>query len=167
MNKAVLISIHPKWCDLIANGRKTIEVRKTRPKLDTPFKCYIYCTQKKGFVSVLKNNERADGKVIGEFVCDEIYEWKWEPDACENAYDGDMAYNILTVVGEQTGLEYDELEEYGAGKTLYGWHISDLKIYDKQRELGEFECLQKTRFGYAPYKITRPPQSFCYVEELK
>ena len=44
MSKAVLISIRPKWVERIANGEKTIEVRKTRPKLETPFKCYIYCT---------------------------------------------------------------------------------------------------------------------------
>ena len=45
MSKAVMISIRPKWCEKIASGEKTIEVRKTRPKLETPFKCYIYCTQ--------------------------------------------------------------------------------------------------------------------------
>ena len=44
MKKAVIISIRPKWCQMIASGEKTIEVRKNRPKLDTPFKCYIYCT---------------------------------------------------------------------------------------------------------------------------
>lgn len=44
MSKAVLISIRPKWVEKIVSGEKTIEVRKTRPKLDTPFKCYIYCT---------------------------------------------------------------------------------------------------------------------------
>ena len=44
MSKAVMLSIRPKWVEKIANGEKTIEVRKTRPKLDTPFKCYIYCT---------------------------------------------------------------------------------------------------------------------------
>ena len=43
--KAVLISIQPKWVEKIANGEKTIEVRKTRPNLQTPFKCYIYCTK--------------------------------------------------------------------------------------------------------------------------
>lgn len=43
--KSVLISIQPKWCELIASGKKTIEVRKTKPKLETPFKVYIYCTK--------------------------------------------------------------------------------------------------------------------------
>lgn len=45
MSKAVLISIRPEWCEKIINGKKTVEVRKTRPKMDTPFKCYIYCTK--------------------------------------------------------------------------------------------------------------------------
>ena len=43
--KSVLISIQPKWVEKIASGEKTIEVRKTAPKLQTPFKCYIYCTK--------------------------------------------------------------------------------------------------------------------------
>ena len=42
MSKAVMLSIHPKWCEKIASGEKTIEVRKTRPKLETPFTAYIY-----------------------------------------------------------------------------------------------------------------------------
>ena len=58
MSKAVLISSLQKWCSKIANGEKTIEVRKTRPKMNPPFKCYIY--------------ECGNGKVIGEFLCDEI-----------------------------------------------------------------------------------------------
>ena len=45
--QSVLISIRPQYCELIASGKKTIEVRKTRPKLETPFKCYIYCTKDK------------------------------------------------------------------------------------------------------------------------
>ena len=45
MNRAVLISIKPEWCSLIATGNKTVEIRKSIPKLDTPFKCYIYCAK--------------------------------------------------------------------------------------------------------------------------
>ena len=44
-NKAVLLSIRPKWCCKIANGEKTAEVRRSRPKIDTPFTCYIYCSK--------------------------------------------------------------------------------------------------------------------------
>ena len=93
--KSVLISIRPWWCLLIAQGKKTIEVRKTIPKLKPPFKVYIYCTNTKPFLvwgDVFRGNweteftnvsgysrERAEkiwdlfnGKVMGEFVCDEI-----------------------------------------------------------------------------------------------
>ena len=44
-NKAVLLSVQPKWCELIATGKKTIEIRKTKPKIKVPFKAYIYCTK--------------------------------------------------------------------------------------------------------------------------
>ena len=74
--KSVLISIQPKWCELIASGKKTVEVRKTRPNLGTPFKCYIYET--KGKVERAGGEENGyhyqEGRsaVIGEFVCDKI-----------------------------------------------------------------------------------------------
>mgnify|MGYP000964529545 CR=1 FL=1 len=86
MSKAVMLSIRPKWAEKIANGEKTIEVRKTRPKLDTPFKCYIYCTLQGcneffrvdlgGDVAKWNRGKWADrkGKIIGEFTCDRIYE---------------------------------------------------------------------------------------------
>ena len=45
MSKAVLLSIRPNWCKKIANLRKTVEIRKTAPNLEVPFKCYIYCTK--------------------------------------------------------------------------------------------------------------------------
>ena len=79
MSKAVLISIRPKWCEKIANGKKTIEVRKTKPKLETPFKCYIYCTLPKypheDFIATDYPRPQfyGGGKVIGEFTCDRIY----------------------------------------------------------------------------------------------
>lgn len=79
MSKAVMISIRPKWCEKICNGEKTIEVRKTRPKLETPFKCYIYCTLPKypheDFIATDYPNPQfyGGGKVIGEFICDRVY----------------------------------------------------------------------------------------------
>ena len=63
--KAVLISIQPKWCELIASGKKTIEVRKTKPKLETPFKCYIYCTQNTPYNPVIPMRyEKEGGKLF-------------------------------------------------------------------------------------------------------
>lgn len=49
----------------------------------------------------------------------------------------------------------------------YGWHMSNLRIYDTPRELSEFTGLRDTRFGAAPYDIKRAPQSWCYVEAME
>ena len=158
--KSVMISIKPKWCGLIASGRKTIEVRKSLPKLEVPFKCYIYCTKDKG-ISFWTGKRYAyaddrshnlfdvcgNGKVIGEFVCDYIL--KITPDTY-----GHHEYFINDDDLNASCLTTNDLWEYGSGETLYGWHISDLVIYDEPRELSE-------------YKIKRPPQSWCYVEEVE
>mgnify|MGYP000588302884 FL=1 len=70
--KSVILSIKPKYCELIASGKKTIEVRKTRPKIETPFKCYVYCTKEYYRKGNGYFQGKYCGKVIGEFVCDEI-----------------------------------------------------------------------------------------------
>lgn len=190
MSKAVLISIRPKWCEKIINVDKTIEVRKTRPKLKTPFKCYIYCTaeragydalwvldaptrEKYSFMAVSaylenpKGANKGNGKVIGEFTCDRIVDAQWDyvPDAITQEVAGG---NLEALEG--TGMTDGELFGY-VGDSLrghcYGWHISDLRIYDAPRELSEFTGLRNTKFGAEPYDIKRPPQSWCYVEEME
>lgn len=168
---AVLISIHPEWCEKIASGQKTMEVRKTRPKLETPFKCYIYCTkghnealwryQGEYYYDTQFPNERpntANSKVIGEFVCDSIRCF----DVPYPAFQSKMDKQIL----EQSCLTYYQLHRYAYHEKLYGWHISDLVIYDKPKELSEFRGLRKTKFGLEPVRLNRPPQSWCYVEEV-
>ena len=182
MSKAVLISIRPKWCELIASGKKSIEVRKTRPKLETPFKCHIYCTlsgSKEFFEEVCRGDVASwnrskmsykKGHVIGEFVCDGIIEWSYIPDPDESADPGSMAYDALTKDGEATGLEYDDFEEYGKGKPLFGWHISDLVIYDEPKKLSDFRLYNTSTviehgLPMPTHEIKRPPQSWCYVEE--
>ena len=175
--KSVLISIKPKWCELIASGKKTIEVRKTKPKLETPFKCYIYCTKDNTFAEKtlrgFDDNGKAiyykanKGKVIGEFVCDRII----------TAPVG--KYCRIPILASQ--IDAFDLLEYADEKTIYGWHISDLVIYDKPRELSEFHkpcadiknCLNRAfresgrsldKCFDCGCRITRPPQSYCYVE---
>ena len=184
--KAVMISIQPKWCELIASGKKTVEVRKTKPKLETPFKCYIYETKDKQFENIGVCGWKADGtaynyihnggKVIGEFVCNAIISH------CE------MANADIAEI--QGCIKREKLLEYSNGKELYGWHISDLVIYDKPKELSEFYqngksgdtfyydyCAgcphHETPVGEYPCNecdgnrkyLYSPPQSWCYVEE--
>lgn len=177
--KAVLISTQPNWVEKIVKGEKIIEVRKTRPKLETPFKCYIYCTKDKllhfwkntkySYVDDHSHNlfdKSLNGKVIGEFVCKGIID------------------HINPIMQKLSCLSFDELIAYqGKRKTLYGWHINDLKIYDTPKELSEFkkagfktedrwlmDLYPNTHCHYEAwakkFEITRPPQSWCYVEEL-
>ena len=202
--KAVLLSIQPKWCRLIAEGKKTVEVRKTIPKLETPFKCYIYCTQGKTLDDILtfaeyKNGEYmgdyyANGEIIGEFICRGIEEyWFTKEDADIEEYE-DVQLSCLTS---------DEILAYGKEKPLYFWDISNLVIYDTPKELSEFAvideraikgCRHRERVYVNPAytngawllgayictkgeedwcskcktkPLKRPPQSWCYVEELE
>lgn len=183
MSKAVLISIRPKWVEKIASGEKTIEVRKTRPKLDTPFKCYIYCTLQgcnEFFrvdlgrdVAKWNRGKWADrkGKVIGEFTCDRCcgivrvgFDGVNERPQYFTRLDGWRyvpADDLLTAAQ----LTREDLEAYLAGGAGYGWHIADLLIYDQPKGLDEFTRLRETKFGSEPVTIKRPPQSWCYVEE--
>ena len=188
MSKAVLISIRPKWVEKIANGEKTIEVRKTRPKLETPFKAYIYCTQPKypheDFISTdyPKPQFYGGGKVIGEFTCDRIDRVNicgfWDDN-------GEQLENRI----KETCLTPTEVNDYLGTEVGYGWHISDLRIYDTPRDLGEFwrDCLEYSELSTNCWScknvcgdgdetdcntdgrlyLYRPPQSWCYVEAMK
>lgn len=189
--KSVLMSIKPEYCELIAAGIKTVEVRKSKPQIKTPFKCYIYCTKQ-----FYKNGDgyfqgKYCGKVIGEFVCDKIDKIVHAGTSNENVQlctiNDDWLYRSLSnEYLSQTKLTYGELEKYSNGGNLYGWHISDLVIYDEPKELYEFEkpcpydeecafCKYYSNGGiYEPpycnweeFGLTRPPQSWCYVEDIK
>lgn len=188
--KSVLLSIKPKYVELIASGEKMIEVRKSKPKLEMPFKCYIYCTNRPFDITDIqdlnvesvKKTAFGRGKVIGEFVCNRIEKYEWLfPFESE-----DFQHALPQGHLEKTCLEDYELDEYLDDKAGYGWHISDLKIYDKPKELSEFR--KPCKFAYSSYEegicyedciqgkledcrnfclpITRPPQSWCYVESL-
>lgn len=169
--KAILMSIQPKWVKKIVNGEKTIEVRKTRPKIETPFKVYIYCTKGKE-VLVTDKVVSWTKEVIGEFVCDSIEEFQ-----IKGALG--VRFKRFTALYE-TCLKVKEMRDYaGNSPILYGWHISELKIYDKPKELFEFRkpcpinikncprCkLYSRHSGQCANIVIRPPQ-WCYVEELE
>lgn len=199
--RSVLISIRPKWCELIASGKKTLEVRKTRPKMEVPFKVYIYCTsgtgkntfnvpvsheqlvrhyEETGSMECL-NSPIGNGKVIGEFICDECallskaHYWYVEQ------------YASVTIEALHTYMGLEAGRELSYDDGCWGLHISGLKIYEQPKELCDFRkpfpfhsfCKKCARGGkgfnsetcygcdhFENINITRPPQSWCYVEEL-
>ena len=214
--KAIMISIKPQYVEKILNGEKTIEIRKTTPKCELPCKVYIYCTKPKKWwafsnwgatsdelVWKIKDKvkmcnglevwdddcEKLNGKVVAEFTLNKVDTLErdlndWLP---KNRYDvsNDLLKNI--------NLNQEQLWNYGQGKILYAWHIDNLKVYNKPKELSEFsgfipnnKC-EKHENGFACDKcdsydkehdtclalyycrkpIKRPLKSYCYVEELE
>ena len=161
--KSVMLSIRPKWCEKIIQGQKTIEVRRTQPKLQTPFKVVIYCTKGGKTLNIPISQERliadiavngmksmncpiGNGSVIGEFVCDTMI--------VDKTCGRDAMVNGAACIDENDAVEYAQ------GKLLYGWHISDLKIYDQPRSLTQFGCRS------AWTGMNKAPQSWCYAEEI-
>lgn len=201
--KKVLISIRPQWVEKICHEigkdetgkaiyEKRIEVRKSAPK-EVPFKCYIYETKESkmryldhrfnSFFSG-KSCYTDMGKVIGEFICDKVYPIKNKGSSfvVENE-----EQSVTNDIAGQSCLYYDDMVSYFGNKDGYGWHISDLKIYDKPRELSEFYTIDKsgddcciacvhheTPVEEMPCKtctgerryLYRPPQSWQYVGEV-
>ena len=79
----------------------------------------------------------------------------------------------------------DDLNDYGENsRMLYGWHISDLKLYEKPKDIGKFYKAGMlsyddwlygiyngnggARSSYESYnnafKLSKAPQSWCYME---
>lgn len=207
MINAILIPTNPFQCLNIASEKQTIIVTKTKPKLKTPFKAYIYCTKNKWqhLVQMPDKSYRiyngkeygkydkslifggeANGKVIGEFVCDTII--------TDKTFGHNAKFNVAACMTDA------EVAAYCVNNKMYGLHISHLEIYDCPKALSEFHTVDKdvvkkcehreqsyhsfTDTGYikngflcrdkcdwctkCKVKIlTKAPSSYCYVEELK
>ena len=169
--KSVMISIQPKWCELICKCigwdnqkpqyKKRLDLRKTAPK--PPFKAYIYCTKsRKHYESFAVSGKpfECGGKVIGEFICNYVLEH------CEMA-NVDIAERLSCVSRE-------DILKYANGKNVRGWHIDNLVIYKQPKELSDFRKYisyfdgisieELEAEGVNGLRIKRPPQSWFYVE---
>lgn len=209
MSRAIMKSVHPDLCETIAIGKCTILLSKTRPKIDAPFKCYIYATNRGRPLVYAEptayhtepilhrtygwNRKMADkifgiwnSKVIGEFVCDWIAEIN--PHCDIKDYVNQYIFGYPAILCENDCLSFEEMKSYLGNNKGYAWHISDLKIYYEPKELWEFSsygckivgdccinydcpnCIDNGWMQPPDCKIdgcylTRPPQSWCYVEE--
>lgn len=192
--KKILISIKPKYVSEILNHRKTLEIRKSCPKCELPCEVYIYCTKNeylyrtnKGYFAskkplrVGKGTEYTfaysdEGMVVAKFTLNKVEE-----------IENDRLWETDKYFLERTCLSFGELACYLSSKNGYAWHIEDLVIFDKPKELGDFiefgtptyeqakpfpEMFGKPysketyredykKLGYA---LTKAPQSWCYVE---
>lgn len=197
--KAVLMAFSPEECKKIFSGEKTVDVRKVAPKLETPYKAYVYQTKgKEPLLEVIKDGDdlygevyhgetvfvkgchRGLGKVVGEFVCDWTEEFK--------KFGHGVSFKRFRALYE-TRLSLAEMREYmGNHDKVKGLHITEPKRYDTPKELWEFTpwceksrniddnlemcCNCKNAFSdedgvWLGCRVTRPPQSWMYVEEIE
>ena len=174
--KAIMISIKPEWCAKIMNKEKTIEVRKNKALANAIQKLinengfadiYVYCSKnnKKHLypVSLLDKQNKVfkrgykesdidnrtnylNGKVVFKFRCYKVEKFPYISDEYDKL--------IGSCLSEKELLDYST-EKFENGirfvKTIYAIHISKLEIFDKPKELREFN-------------LTKAPQNFCYLE---
>ena len=151
--KEVLTSINKEHLDNILDCIKTVEWRKKPLPLG---KHYGYETKNKG----------GCGKATGEFYIVENIKVDLLDIVCNDEKD----------LIKKGCVDWGFLNKYaGEQNYLYANIIENAKRYDKPKELGEFfhACKQPSgtdcskcidRREKTCYSITRPPQSWCYVE---
>lgn len=169
MKRALLISIHPEWAEKILNGKKTIEIRSWIPKGELPLEVLIYvakngndvygqscdlvdyrgCAIYNRFQLIAKgskvtsddNQPRLNGKVVAKFTLNYV-------STCLNTDYGNE--EIL----KNACLTKQELDDYVGKRKFFAWHIDNLEIFDKPKELSEFG-------------LTKAPQkcAWVYIDE--
>lgn len=136
----------------------------------------------------VKDYNEQNGKVIGEFICDKVYPIKNRGSSFSVA---DEEQSVTNEIARQSCLYYDDMVSYFGNKDGYGLHITALKIYDRPRALSEFKTppCEKSEKACGNCKwlvkintpdvyececyvedgrpITRPPQSWMYIEGLR
>lgn len=173
----VLVSLKPYFYYLIGEGIKTIEVRKSMPKADDWSRnTWFYMSKdENSFAKIPKEFQdkyrKHFGKVGLKFVCDKIDEFS----VPYPAYFSEVDSKTESII-KSACLRPMDIHHYNGTRQTYAWHISNLVIYDKPRELGEFkkpcnhknDCCTCDRYDYIGHKcydeITRPPQSYMFVE---
>lgn len=144
-SKSIVLSVKPRWCDLILSGRKGLEVRRGYwPKNEwyipegrtiddgeeVPRTVYLYRSGK-------------GGAIVGEFKC--LYDsYCYKIDRICAYIDRELTDACMTRV---------ELLNYiGNRKFVHGIVIKFLQVYAKPRAL-------------ADVGLTRAPQSWCYARK--
>lgn len=181
MSKAILLSIKPKYVAKILNGEKTIEIRKTMPKCDLPIDVYIYCTKEKHLMRkgekewLIKDKNFVyedanyyagfNGKVVAKFTVRKVEEIV--------RYDGEFYTSTYeeNEICQNACLSLKEIHRYLINKEIgYAYHIEDLVIFDRPKELADFWHYKGGNLGLPNANtrlvsnITKAPQNYCFVK---
>ena len=185
--EAVLISINSKWCEKILNLEKVAEIRKRKPSIKQPFKCYIYCTKPKfphedHIVVFSRDGQQpkafyGGGKVIAEFICNDI------ETLCKKNRNGTYSHKIVDrhAIEKYAAMSMKDFWSYVKTGPAYAWHISEVVVYEEPKELSDFRkicphnlycesCAMYDNYsdncGNEALIMKKAPQSWCYVEEI-
>ena len=179
IQKSVLLSVRPKWAELILKGEKTLELRRTFPDfVHLPFRVYLYETAGKTDTPWMDEDGhmifKGRGMVVGECMCDEIYDIHW---AAMGGY-----YYLPPESGgdlRESKVDFQQMREYFGDRDGCGWHLTEVTAYETPRDIGEFRkpCVNalycescamyneyRKRCGNASLYFTRPPQSWAYAQ---
>ncbi|MBR2800332.1 MAG: hypothetical protein IKE04_05595 [Oscillospiraceae bacterium] len=149
--KQIMVSIHPKWAQLIFNGVKTMEIRKTLPHNGEPFLAYVYVTKKNPlWIRFGKKNQIMSGHVVGYFICDGFDRFFWRDQS-----------ELVKEIQAKSRVSRDEMAKYaGNAETLFAWHITDVVEFDEVQNVDDY-------LNSKGNLITQPPLSWVYVEDLE
>lgn len=174
--KSILLSIQPQWVAKILNGEKTIEIRKKFPAGYRGW-VYVYCSKGDRNRALVKGwsygysyngiNEEYQGKVLFRFWCDKVEELYTDEDAWSYYTDTiteDYKVSKLACIGDCA------IEKYLNGNIGYAIHISKIEVFDRPKELTEFNrygnypCREGLAFERMDRALTTAPQNYCYIE---
>ncbi len=179
MKKSILMAFSPYQYYLIAEGIKTIEIRKRIPK-SKDWDGMIFCYMREYDKSFLRIPKELQEKYRGHFgkvgmliSCEHCDGYPYDEHVvfpCP-AYDGDdssidagAGYWITSGDLDKACRTHEELIAYGKGKTLYGLHITDLLLYSNPKDWYGFLTPSDTGGVSGNHYLSRPPYSWQYVE---
>lgn len=213
MKQAILASTQSIWLEKILNGKKNREMRRTKPQCELPIDVYLYCAKAKSRSEQLvrclddvwrvigcadgwvfdKDPNSFNGKVVGKFTLKTIesvgFDWQTFMET-----EGEIRkFNFTDEQLTKLCMSVDEANKYALQNTkkdVQLWHIDDLVIFDKPKELCDFHpyfpklerwCHEDSDCDGCPFFVselavftdedckglkglTKAPQSWQYVE---
>lgn len=164
----IILSVHPVWLGKMAEGKKTLEIRKKLPRLQTPFKVYLYCTKLSenqiyrspegvylGYSRKRPKDICCAGRVVGEFTCTNLYNYSTRQGTPDTISTEEIVrrsclsfmelYQYECINGKQCGPD----ERSG----IVAMEISDITFYDRPKLLLD-------------YGLTASPMSWSYARKV-
>ena len=174
---AIMAAFSPEECKSLTKDELTVKLFKRCPKLVPPFKCYVYMKMngvpeyiydqnlKKHSIYML-HPDTANGRIIGEFICDKVYTIEY----CKDSDNYDM--RVVSDTGSfdvlHTGINQNSIRKYVSDFTLYEkmlFPTNFTKPCTGCKKKGTARCTEEDSYCRAVV-LEKGPTSWYYVGEL-